>query len=1063
MRFQPILAKIQVPPRPAEILSRPRLLDFLHQSADMRLVAISAPAGYGKTTLLVDFAHRSEISICWYTLDRFDREPGTFFAYLLSAIQRQCPEFGSKSQAVLAALPNPARDWASLAAMVVNELYEAVPDYFSIVLDDYHHVEDVRAINDFLAYLLQYSDEHCHLIIASRRFPHLPNQALLFGRGQMTGLDAYSLRFSTDEAQSLVAQSFGSVLSAERVAELTDQCEGWVTAILMAARSEKGAPLGESTWGSASEYMYGYLAEQVFDDQPPELRSFLLESAVLERMSAEALDALRESADSARMLAQVGARSLFLAPLDEEQGWHRYHQLFREYLLDRLYREDRARLRALHCRAGAFWESKQKWAEAFEHYTLAFETQAMLRLFEAQARDLFTSGQWDTLRCWLNALPAELAQTNPHVIYFQALLLMEEQGDPGSALSAAGQAHQGFVEAGDVSGGAWALMLQATALRFLGRYTEALETCQRALSEASRLDDAELLAEVRRTLGITYYYEGRIERATESLEEALQQCLSLGRPFRAARVHHELGIAYRALGQWRQAVSHYRRANRIWERLNSLGSWSATLNSLGVVHHLRGDYAQAYQLFHQALEKAQRVGYRRMEAVILSSLGDLYRDTGQYREALEAFRRSMDLADEVSEGAISVYARQGLGEICRLAGDWSQAIVWLAEAMEKAKVHGSTFEIGLCELSRGVLWKSQGRQAQSWLSLGQAKEFFEQSGHLHELARAHFHLAHLAYFQGRRHDVVRHLGLVADLCWQLGYDDFLVAEGRQLGPFLTYAASVDDRSGWWARILERSEEQPSPPGHAKRQEKPRRPPLRIFALGQDRVLLGGEEARTGRPKVRELFYYLLLHCERGVHREQIMADFWPDATPANAVLSLKSALYRLRRLYTDVRQEEGYYVADLPAGSWYDVRVFEQLIDEAQAARDSRAKIEAYQKALELYKGDFLAEYDAPWCATERHHLQERYRRAVHALAELRLSQGEYGESQDLYRRALEVDEFDEAACRGLLYSYAGTSQRSQALAFYHQFAQHLYDEMGITPTQETEAVYLELLSQDES
>jgi hypothetical protein len=247
--------------------------------------------------------------------------------------------------------------------------------------------------------------------------------------------------------------------------------------------------------------------------------------------------------------------------------------------------------------------------------------------------------------------------------------------------------------------------------------------------------------------------------------------------------------------------------------------------------------------------------------------------------------------------------------------------------------------------------------------------------------------------------VVRHLGFVADLCWQLGYDDFLVVEGRQLGPFLTYAVSLGDRSDWWTRILERSEEQPSLLDHERLPDEPRRPPLRIFALGQDRVLFGGEEAKTGRPKVRELFFYLLLHHERGVHREQIMADFWPDSSPSNAALSLKSALYRLRRLYAEVRQEEGYYTADLPAGSWYDVWVFEQLIDEAQVARDDRTKIEVYKRALELYKGDFLTEYDAPWCAIERARLQERYHRAVHGLAALLLSQGEYVESQDLYRR----------------------------------------------------------------
>ncbi len=194
MQFRPVLTKIQLLPRPQKLLSRPRLLDFLSDHAGARLTAISAAAGYGKTSLLVDYAHRAEVPVCWYMLDRFDRDPGVFFAHLVASVRQQFPDFGQQSEAALASLQNPARDWPALAAATINELYETIPDYFTIVLDDYHHVEDVVSINDFLAYLLQYSDEHCHLIIASRRLPRLPNQALLLGRGQMVGLDTEEMK-----------------------------------------------------------------------------------------------------------------------------------------------------------------------------------------------------------------------------------------------------------------------------------------------------------------------------------------------------------------------------------------------------------------------------------------------------------------------------------------------------------------------------------------------------------------------------------------------------------------------------------------------------------------------------------------------------------------------------------------------------------------------------------------------------------------------------------------------------------------------------------------------------
>jgi LuxR family maltose regulon positive regulatory protein len=1060
MPFRPVLAKIQLPPRPKRLLSRPRLLDFLSEHPDVKLIAISATAGYGKTSLLVDYAHRTEFPVCWYTLDRFDRDPGTFFAHFLACIRQRFPDFGQQSGAILASLQNLSHNWSTLAATVVNELYETIPEYFTVVLDDYHHIEDVGLINEFLAYLIQYSDEHCHVIVASRRLPQLPNQALLLGRGQMSGLDTGELRFTAQEIQALVKQNHRLDLPSNKAIQLTSHFDGWITGILLTTRSGWTELLGGDFQAATAGPVYGYLAEQVLADQPPELQTFLLESAVLDRMSAETLDALREADDSTKKLTQVSERNLFLIPLDDEHKWFRYHQLFQDFLQNRLRREGRDRFEALHRRAAGIFEARQEWSEAFDHYTQADDQGEMVRLLETLTEELFTTAHWDILQRWIDALSPAVAEANPLVTYCQGSLFMQ-QGDATSALRYYERAWHGFAKRKDTVWATWTQVRQAMALRRQGNYAESLEMGQKALSKAAALEHESLLAEAQRTVGMTYYYEGRVERAVHHLEEALQQYQVLGQAGNVAKLHHELGIAYRATGQWRKAVLHYRQAIRLWQQVNNLGYWAGTLNSVGVVHHLCGEFTQAYQALNQALEKAKAVAYRRMQALILSSLGDLHRDVGQYQEAGHVFRSSMELADAVEAGAISVYARQGLGETCRLLDDYEGAVTWLSEALIRAKAHDSAYEIGLCELARGILWKDLNRQAQAWISLGQAKEFFERSGHLHELARVYFHLAHLALQQGRRQDVARHLGIVAALSQQLGYDNFLVVEGRQAKSLLEYAITITDNGGWWASILERTAQLPASLTDEPQKTVPVRQPLRIYTLGQDRVQYGSEEAKTGRPKVRELFFYLLAHRSAGAHKEQIMVEFWPDATSSRAGLSLKGALYRLRRLYTEVRQDDHRYTPDLPDGSWYDVEAFESLLDQAQVAETDQERMDAYREALALYAGDYLEAFDAPWCTLERERLRERYRRGLHALAALHLSRGEFAESQELYRRALAADEFDEIACRGLLRSYAGAGQRPQALTLYHQFARHLYEELGIAPAAETEAIHQELLRQD--
>jgi len=1061
MLFRPVLAKIQLPPRPQKLLSRPRLLDFLSDCADVKLMAISATAGYGKTSLIVDHAHTTDVPVCWYTLDRFDRDPGMFFAHLLASIRQQFPDFGQQSEATLASFHNPARDWLALAATMVNELYDTIPEYFTIVLDDYHHIEDVVPINEFLAYLLQYSDEHCHLLIASRRLPQLPNQALLFGRGQMEGLDTEGLRFTAQEIQALARQNYNLDLPSDKAIALAEHFEGWITGILLTTQSGWKKLLEDATHIRTGEHVYDYLAEQVFADQPPDVQDFLLDSAVLDRMSAETLDALRGTDDSAAMLARVGNRNLFLISLDDESQWFRYHGLFRDFLQSRLRRQARGRFEALHRRAAERVEAHREWAAAFDHYTQAGDSGHMVRLFEGVAEELYNTGRWDTLQRWIEAVPVDVADKSPLVMHYHGLMLME-RGDPASALPLAQRAWHGFEERHDTARSGQALLLQATALRMLGRYTEALETGQQALSSAARLNEKKLLAGAQRAVGMSYYYMGQVDQAVKQLEEALTLYRATSHTFNIAQLHHELGIACRAAGQWRRAVVHYRHASRLWEQLRNPGLWATTLNSVGVVHYLCGDFAEAYQVLNQALDKARTAGYRRMQAAVLASLGDLYRDAGQYQAARKAFSRSAELADEVGEGFISIYARQGLGETCRLLDDYEAAVHWLSEALEGAKIHNSAYEIGLCELARGILWIALDSQAHAWISLGQAEEFFGQSGHLHELARTHFHLAHLALRQGRRHDVARHLDIVANLVRQLGYDHFVVVDGRKAKTLLEHAVSRNGNGGWWADILTRAAQPPIPLTARPQKAAPARPSLCIYALGQDRVQHGREETKTGRPKVRELFFYLLAHRPQGVRREQIMDEFWPEATPSRAALSFKSAIYRLRRLYTEVNQDNGRYTPALPEGSWYDVETFDALLDKAQGTEADQDRIDAYRQALALYDGDYLQAFGASWCILERERLRERYRRGLHALADLYLARGEYAESQKVYRQALACDEFDEAACRGLMRSYASVGQRPQALALYHQFSNHLYREMAITPVPETEALYQELLHQDD-
>jgi len=178
--FSPlIMTKILLPKKPPDLLRRPRLTDFLHANVHHKLILISAPAGYGKTSLLIDFAHDTDLAVCWYSLDQFDRDPSIFLDHLTATIQQAYPQFSTRGSALLQGTADLRTNMYSVVAALVNEIYEKIPEYFTLILDDYHYVDDQDEINEFMAHFLRKVTENCHVIISTRTLPAIPNLAWL--------------------------------------------------------------------------------------------------------------------------------------------------------------------------------------------------------------------------------------------------------------------------------------------------------------------------------------------------------------------------------------------------------------------------------------------------------------------------------------------------------------------------------------------------------------------------------------------------------------------------------------------------------------------------------------------------------------------------------------------------------------------------------------------------------------------------------------------------------------------------------------------------------------------
>ncbi|MDQ3317343.1 MAG: AAA family ATPase, partial [Actinomycetota bacterium] len=407
----PILAtKLYVPPpRPKGVL-RPRLIERLNEGLDRRLTLLSAPAGFGKTTLVGEWLSSCPQPSAWLSLDEGDNDPTRFLAYLVAALQTVAADIG---EGVLGALQSPQPPpTESILTALLNEIATA-PDDFVLVLDDYH-VIDAKPVDDALAFLIEHLPPRVHLVIATREDPNLP-LARLRGRGQLGELRAADLRFNPSEAAEFLEGVMGLSLSAEDIAALEDRTEGWIAGLQLAALSMRGREDVAGfirAFAGDNRYVVDYLVEEVLQRQPERVRSFLLQTSILERLSGPLCDAVTGQEGSNALLEALERGNLFVVPLDDRRHWFRYHHLFADVLRARLMEEQPDRLTTLHRRASEWYERNGSPTDAIRHALAAEDFERAAGLVELAALEMLGSSQ-ETLYRWLMALPDEVVRARP--------------------------------------------------------------------------------------------------------------------------------------------------------------------------------------------------------------------------------------------------------------------------------------------------------------------------------------------------------------------------------------------------------------------------------------------------------------------------------------------------------------------------------------------------------------------------------------------------------------------------------------------------------------------------
>ncbi len=516
--------KLFIPPTRASIVVRNRLLQKLNEGLPGKLTLASAPAGFGKTTVITAWLSDLDRPVGWVSLDEDDRDLQQFFSYVVAAT-RPFPDISHTLVNLLQSpQPLPAK---TLTKALVNDL-ATVSTPCLLVLDDYHMVKSSE-IDEALTFLLDHMPPNLHLVVTSRSEPSLPLSRLR-ARGMVTEILADELRFTAQEAATFFNEMMGLTLSQDNIHALEMKTEGWITGLQMAALSLQrrdyvyGEPDIEQfidAFTGSHRYVFDYLADEVLAHLPAETKQFLWQTAVLNRLSAPLCAVVTGQADSQLMLETLDNANLFIIPLDDQRQWYRYHHLFQDLLRHRLEMHNTvANIADLHLRAGSWFKQNGYWEEAFDHLCAAKDMDKAVQLIRQQARMMLDLGEISLLLKWITAVPeTRIMQDAELALYLAWATFLSFQWDRLDDLLT--HIEQGLKSSPDEAILCEVLILRGSLARYRGQADLMLALFHRA-EQLSPAEQPYLQGWIALNLGLAHIMFDELAVALEHLQTAVK-------------------------------------------------------------------------------------------------------------------------------------------------------------------------------------------------------------------------------------------------------------------------------------------------------------------------------------------------------------------------------------------------------------------------------------------------------------------------------------------------------------------------------------------------------------
>ncbi len=1026
------------------------LSDLVHES---RVIPIYAPSGYGKTTLLVDFAQTTDLPVCWCSLASADRDPTTFLTLVIHSFIKRFRDIDADALLALAAQGD--------SEATIRGLGEVMPDLtpYILIIDDYHKGFNA-ALSLTLDRLVDTLPEAKSIILSSQRYTRSGDVVPLPADNQQAVITRETLQCTPEEVQGVISKRFGYYLDPQEATDIASETDGNIAQILL---------LGHMTVPDRRDYLREKCSDyqtlipsfsEIFDSQPAELRDFLLQTSLLPHITATLTNELLEIDDTQPLIDSLVKNQLFVI---RDGSGIQYQAGFGEFLRAKLAKNvplhrqvsiKTATLLAAHAyieESVSLYLGGQAWDEA-------------ATLLEVEGSTFCNTGRALMLHDWLTQIPEAVLSGYPRLLLLRGQILCDNLGKASLALTYFDSAGQQFQKQGDAIGAAETHIWRSVVARMTGQAAQGVILAGEGLTQLEEAKaDRQTIAWATKNYGLAHWTAGDIESALTALRQALEMFETAADMYHVGICHHDIGACLRKQGNIGGAAYHYEEAIRIWEASGNANNLANTLTNLGTLLCITGRYDEALQKFNDSLTLALQIGATRRAAFAQTGMGDTYLENGYYEEALAAYDASIALARQAEIRPLEIYNTLQRGECLYRQNNLSEALAIATQAGEYATELNLVYEKGLASALQGRIYIRQTHYVTAHQLFSQAAACLSKNDVL-EQAKVRLWWAHSLLLDDRASAAFTQLQEALKLA--LGLGDLrqsmrrAVVETEQMLTYFFYHFKTPGGIVNSIRLLLQ---------HAGRApwDNPE-PNLTMFSLGLPRLVVAGKAkqfpVRGRASKFPELIAYLVIAGQsRGRRWNEIAEVIWPNLNSDRASTIFHQSIRRLRSSIFKSSEciivKDGYYHINPAYDRWCDALVFENLYNRISHLPPEQA-LPLQLELIDLYQGEFLAGFDlGQWGIAYRTRYERQFLEVIEATSQQLLTDHEARQALKLLFRGLRHDYFREELHQLVLRAYAELNSFSELRTHYETICRDFERDLGYAPSSELTKLYQQLIA----